>query len=185
MVVAARRAPVVVLVARVLVVLWLGWVAWASLAPSSDVPGADISDKVLHVAAYAVLALLGTLALRPPRPVLVFVVALAIGGLLEVLQGASGYRDLDPQDLLADALGALAGVLVGLALSPRGDERGDTGGVAWSLEAWVAQVQDAAERFDERRLRELFEIGRRELGTGIDEEWARALSPTDGTATTG
>lgn len=105
------------LAARIGVVAWLLVVVWASLVPSQDVPGATaMSDKAWHALAYAVLGALGTLALRPPRPVLVLVAAIAIGLALELAQAATGYRTFDLVDLLADALGALAGVLVAVGV---------------------------------------------------------------------
>jgi hypothetical protein len=57
--------------------------------------------------------------------------------------------------------------------------------VTWSLETWTQEVQDAAEGFDEARLRILFDIGRRELGDRLDHEWSEALSGFDATAITG
>jgi hypothetical protein len=57
--------------------------------------------------------------------------------------------------------------------------------VTWSLETWTQEVQDAAEGFDEARLRILFDIGRRELGDRLDNEWSEALSGFDATAITG
>lgn len=57
--------------------------------------------------------------------------------------------------------------------------------MTWSLETWTQEVQDAAEGFDEARLRVLFDIGRRELGPRLDHEWSEALSGFDATAITG
>ena len=57
--------------------------------------------------------------------------------------------------------------------------------MTWSLEQWTQEVQDAAEGFDEARLRVLFDIGKRELGDRVDHEWSEALAGFDATAITG
>ena len=53
------------------------------------------------------------------------------------------------------------------------------------MEQWTQEVQDAAEGFDEARLRVLFDIGKRELGDRVDHEWSEALAGFDATAITG
>lgn len=99
--------------ARLALVVALTIVTWASLEPIDRLPGAaNISDKVLHLGAYAALGVAAALAQRRPRIVLTVVLLTAFGLLIEVLQGRTGYRSFDLRDLLADALGAAFGVLV-------------------------------------------------------------------------
>lgn len=45
-----------------------------------------------------------------------FVLALAFGGLVELLQGRTAYRSCEAMDLLADGLGALAGLLITISV---------------------------------------------------------------------
>jgi len=69
-------------------------------------------DKTDHVAAFLALGLLGLPAWRQ-WPARVFAGLVAYGGLIEVLQGLTVYRQADWGDLLADAMGvALAAMLV-------------------------------------------------------------------------
>jgi VanZ family protein len=97
---------------------WFFWpavavIAWGELKPNSGEEGI-IWDKALHFTAYFGLAWLGTLAWgRRVRPLLILAVVLALGGILEILQGMVG-RDGEWGDMLANTLGGLAGM--GLAL---------------------------------------------------------------------
>jgi VanZ family protein len=101
--------------------LWLttGWmlivaVVYLSLAPlpaDVDVPH---GDKFGHVLAYAVLMFWFVQIYRRPR----LRVALAfgfvtLGVMLEVLQGMSGYRTFDIQDVAANIAGLALGWLAG------------------------------------------------------------------------
>jgi VanZ family protein len=108
---------------------WLFWpavavIAWGELKPAS---GAEslVWDKALHFTAYFGLAWLATLAWgRRIRPLLILAVILALGGLLEILQNMVG-RDGEWGDMLANALGGLAGMVLAL------------------LMFWLARVVDA------------------------------------------
>ena len=104
---AARGAFVAALVA----------VAWTSLLPADDLPGVKVSDKLVHVAGYAVLGALARLS-GLGWPVAVAVVT-AFGLLLELAQGASGYRSFEWADLLADVVGATGGAVVASILMQR------------------------------------------------------------------
>lgn len=68
-------------------------------------------DKANHMAAFAVLALLGCRA-YPSHTGIVLAGLLIYGGLIEVLQSFSGYRSAEWADLLADALGLPLGWVV-------------------------------------------------------------------------
>ena len=62
-----------------------------------------IWDKLDHAGGFALLMLLATWAW--PRPGLIAIILVALGGLSEVLQWLSGWRDGDLKDWLADAAG--------------------------------------------------------------------------------
>ena len=95
--------------------LWLaaGWftvafIVWASLRE----PGLSeplINDKLAHALAYCALTF--WFCHLHARPLTVAAAALALGGLMEILQGMSGYRDMSLADLGADALGIALGVV--------------------------------------------------------------------------
>lgn len=75
-----------------------------SLAPlDPDAPSLGW-DKANHMAAFALLAVLGCHA-YPSRTGIVLAGLLVYGGLIEVLQSFTGYRRAEWADLLADALG--------------------------------------------------------------------------------
>ncbi|GGD30186.1 VanZ family protein [Sinisalibacter lacisalsi] len=99
-------------------VLFLGMagiIAVATLTPQDRVPqGPAGLDKVFHALAFGVLVLPVAL-LRPDRLPAVLLLAIAYGGLIELIQPLVG-RSAERADLFADALGALAGAGLGLAL---------------------------------------------------------------------
>ena len=99
------------LAARAAFVIGLMAVAWTSLLPPDDLPSTfGLSDKVLHLVGYATLGVLAALSrLRWP---VALVVVIGWGLALEMIQGALGYRSFEWLDVVADGLGALAGVLV-------------------------------------------------------------------------
>lgn len=66
-------------------------------------------DKTNHMLAFAVLGMLGRRA-YPGRGWRVWLGLVAYGGLIELLQGQTGYRDADWLDLLADSAGLVAGM---------------------------------------------------------------------------
>jgi len=85
-------------------------------------------DKLLHVVGYAALAAASLFALRTRtrRTMLVVaVVVTAFGGVVELLQGFVPGRAVSGLDLVADAVGAVTGV------------------VAWWLSALPAWIDDA------------------------------------------
>jgi VanZ family protein len=101
--------------------LYLSVLFWAGLIPLKSLPGPDFefADKVWHAVAFGGLAGLlsrafvhfgrsGLLAAREAS-----LIAITLGGLLEVLQSFTAYRSADWADLAADTFGvALAyGVL--------------------------------------------------------------------------
>jgi VanZ family protein len=93
------------------------WIALAavgllSLTPVEHLPSQvfDVWDKAQHAAGFALLALLGGAAHCNQRP-RVLIGLLLYGAFIEVAQSATGWRHGDLLDLLADAIGALAGML--------------------------------------------------------------------------
>lgn len=96
-------------------VFWLSLIVVAvlSLMPVEFLPPQTLNvwDKAQHALAFAGLALLG-LQPYPTRPWRLALWLLAYGGVIEMIQSATGWRYGDWLDLLADALGIAAGVLL-------------------------------------------------------------------------
>ncbi|WP_091735629.1 hypothetical protein [Phenylobacterium immobile] len=86
-----------------------------TLAPTGDLPGADIgSDKAQHVAGWFVLTTLGLL-LAPRRPRAIIIFALAMGPFVEVAQALGPFgRDGDWRDVVADSGGVAIAALVAM-----------------------------------------------------------------------
>jgi hypothetical protein len=106
-------------------VAWAWAIFWASSQPNPFpfLPGGLLSsDKLLHAAAYAVLAGLAVGALARTR--LGGLLAAAIAVLLAAAYGATDEwhqsfvpgRDADAADVAADAIGAVAGAGLGLLI---------------------------------------------------------------------
>lgn len=104
---------------------WIDWLAagwflvvtWLSLAPLPELPDIRTSDKLGHVAAYAVLAALATLSRRSPGAILAMAAAIvAYGGLVELIQPLVNRRG-EFGDFLANCAGATAGTGIVLSLS--------------------------------------------------------------------
>ncbi|MEM9705903.1 MAG: VanZ family protein [Pseudomonadota bacterium] len=80
---------------------------------------ANAADKIGHFSAYGVLGVTIVPArFFLPRQVWRSVAALALYGVfLEILQGIGGVRTMEAGDALANALGAIAGCMVSIAIS--------------------------------------------------------------------
>ena len=76
----------------------------------------DVSDKILHFAAYAVLAFLPSLHERWPALGAALLGAMALGVLLEFLQRLSPGRNFEVADMVSDACGVLCGLVLALPL---------------------------------------------------------------------
>ena len=101
--------------------LWAGCLLWLSLTPNPPSPPSALLawDKLQHAGAYALLALLlgrffclwRPLSRQPWRSA--WFVAVAFGGLIEILQGTlSDVRQAEWGDLLANAVGATLVVML-------------------------------------------------------------------------
>ena len=96
---------------------WLFWpalavVAWGELTPHPPKAAALLWDKAEHFIAYFGLTLLASLGWGLRRSlVFVFAAVVALGGALEILQSLVG-RDAEWDDFFANALGALAGLVL-------------------------------------------------------------------------
>ena len=86
-------------------------IAWGTLTPLS-VPQTSVGhlDKIFHVMAFGALAMALCLGF-PKRALWVVVGVIAYGALIEVVQPHVG-RSAEWADLLADALGAILGVVL-------------------------------------------------------------------------
>lgn len=78
-----------------------------SLLPGQELPSVGVSDKVEHVAAYALLGLAGGLAFPTRRAAMLLLVLLPLLGIaLEIAQLLVPNRSSDAGDALADWAGA-------------------------------------------------------------------------------
>jgi VanZ family protein len=94
------------------VLFWpvLGFVVWGELFAPDSLPLIEgVNDKLLHLNAYFVLAVMAGAGFRERRPAIAAVIGLILmGGMLEIIQGLVG-RDMSIYDELANAAGAIAG----------------------------------------------------------------------------
>lgn len=84
----------------------------ASLLPAQELPSVGGGDKLHHAAAYMVLSLWFSGIYPKSRYVHIGVGLFLLGIAIEWAQGAMHYdRESDPYDVLANALGVVAGLL--------------------------------------------------------------------------
>lgn len=97
------------------VTCWLACAAVGvlSLSPVDRLPPQifDIWDKAQHAAGFATLTLLGYLS-YPKKQRNLIVALLGYGVVIELAQSATGWRQGDVRDWLADAFGVMATVLL-------------------------------------------------------------------------
>ncbi len=104
--------------AVLLTLVFASVIALGTLSPPGDGDPLPIGDKPLHMIAFAVLVLpLGWV--RPRWFIPLGLVALAYGGLIEVLQPYVGRYGEWP-DLLADGVGVVLGLIPGQLRRRRG-----------------------------------------------------------------
>ena len=109
---------------RALLAVWLACVILGSLASGSELaslekvlPFLEWSDKIQHIGAYAVLAVLWMLAFEGWRRVAAALSMILLGVLLEAAQHYAPGRTPDLSDAVANALGVLAGMALGFVLT--------------------------------------------------------------------
>jgi VanZ family protein len=91
--------------------LYFGAVLLATLMPVTylkPMSAFTFWDKAEHGLAFAVLAWLALLV-WPQRPLRLWLILLAFGGVIELLQAASGWRSGEWADWLADGIGLVFG----------------------------------------------------------------------------
>ena len=89
----------------------------ATLTPVEKLPTVSGSDKVYHLISFAILTL--PIAIIRPRAIwIILSLIIAYGGAIELLQPLVN-RNCEMADFLADAFGAILGVLVTRALRAR------------------------------------------------------------------
>jgi VanZ family protein len=94
----------------------LAIVAIASLLPAPDI---GTSDKLLHLLTYAFLSIVFSTLVRLNLSLLKVVLGLILFGVvLEFLQGLTGYRTMDVNDMLANSAGVFLGLIVRLTPIP-------------------------------------------------------------------
>ena len=87
-----------------------------ALAPQADLPHLfALADKVAHTLAFAALALVGLRA-YPRHTWIVCILLVALGGLIEIVQGYTSTRSQEWEDFLADILGIVLGALLSRAV---------------------------------------------------------------------
>ena len=90
-----------------------------ALAPQADIPQLfALADKVVHTLAFAALALVGLRA-YPGRLLVTCLLLVALGGLIEVVQGFTSTRSQEWEDFFADILGVGFGALLARYFWPR------------------------------------------------------------------
>ena len=104
--------------ARALFWVMCGTVLAGALAPQADSPHLfALADKVVHTLAFAALALVGLRA-YPTHLLVVCALLIALGGLIEVIQGYTTTRSQEWEDFFADILGVGLGALLSRAAFP-------------------------------------------------------------------
>lgn len=99
--------------------LTLGWfmvcvLVYLSLNPSPpELPEFPLADKAIHWLSYAGIMLWFGFIYKPGKKYLLLGLTLILlGVLLEILQGASGYRSMEVSDASCNGLGVFAGWLL-------------------------------------------------------------------------
>jgi len=86
-----------------------------SLLPPIAIMVARGEDKVLHAVAYGALSLYYAGLIRPRYYILIAVGLMGLGIAIELLQRRIGYRVADTYDVVANAAGIVAGLVLALA----------------------------------------------------------------------
>jgi len=100
------------IVFRLLSIVWAGTIAIFSLLPGQIALSSNLWDKLEHGLAFLVLGLLLCLSHLSWSNLKIWLLSSIYGLLIEVGQIFSPNRFADPYDAIADALGALIGILL-------------------------------------------------------------------------
>jgi VanZ family protein len=97
---------------RALFWVMCGTVLLGALTPQADPPQLfALADKAVHTLAFVALAFVGLQA-YPKHLFVVCALLIALGGLIEVVQGYTSTRSQEWEDFLADILGVFLGALL-------------------------------------------------------------------------
>ncbi len=100
---------------------WLLVITYLSLAPLPEFPELPASDKIHHIAAYALLAVLATVHRRTYLTIFVVVICIVVyGGLIEWFQPLVN-RHGELADFVANCAGVLLGVGIMVSMTWLGD----------------------------------------------------------------
>ncbi len=111
---------------RALLALVCAVVAWFAFSPGRPQPPGFVGlDKLQHLLAFGAMATAGALGSRPGRAAALRVAGglLAYGAFIELVQSQLPTRTAAWNDLLADALGLLGGLLLARLLRRRWPDR--------------------------------------------------------------
>jgi VanZ family protein len=97
-----------------LVIVAVGELLPANTAPMRTLSALNVNDKILHIGAYAMVALVPAARLRWVLALFCLGTTGCIGLVLEFLQQVVPGRSFDPKDVLANTIGILAGGGAGL-----------------------------------------------------------------------
>jgi VanZ family protein len=99
---------------RILFWLLLAIILAISLMPTGDAPTVFANDKLNHGLAFFTLSLMARLLWNRTHAAVLFVLLMALGGGIELLQLAMGFgRDADWMDFAADVVAIVLGLLAG------------------------------------------------------------------------
>ena len=91
-------------------VILVAAVIFGSLLPSASAPLGN--DKLTHLCAYLALAIWFGGVYRPARYPWVVAGLLLLGGGIELAQGMLSYRSMELKDMMANAVGVVAGIML-------------------------------------------------------------------------
>ncbi len=92
---------------RALGCLWVVWVIYESLTPSPiTTPGIEFGDKIGHFSAYFIMMGWFAQLYHRARHLLLLLAVIALGVVLEFVQGQTGYRLFEYADMAVNILGA-------------------------------------------------------------------------------
>ncbi len=99
---------------RILFWLLLAIILAISIMPAAEAPTVFANDKLNHGLAFFTLSLMARLIWPHRHAMLLFVLLMAFGGGIELLQWAMGFgRDADWMDFAADVVAIVLGLLIG------------------------------------------------------------------------